>query len=345
MPLTCLTIGDCHFRTSNVLATNRMTATILMVAKQKKPDFIVMLGDTLDRHETVNSLVLSRAVQFLRELSHIAPTYLIIGNHDRPNNSDYLSDDHPFTALHYWDNFFVVDKAHSTSISGKRFIFVPYVPPGRFHEALGTLPDDYHNAAAIFAHQEFRGAKMGAIESIEGDVWDPTDPYVVSGHVHDYDELQSNLLYTGTPIQHAFGDKEDKTISFITFNDDGTRRHERIDLQLPKKRMIHLTCDQLLHLNPEVFNSDMEVKIVAKGTSAEIKTLMKMQIVKALEERGVKISYKEITEVTLLTPFLNAPGKGYYEKLSLAVSSDREILDLLTTMFGPLKIKVSGLGN
>ena len=344
LPLTCLAIGDCHFKTNSTLATSRMSEAILSVIEQRRPDFIVMLGDTLDRHETVNSIVLSQAIKFLHDLSSLAPTYLIIGNHDRPNNSDFLSDDHPFTALRYWDNLTVVDKAVISEIQGKKFIFVPYVPPGRFHEALGTLTEDYHNATAIFAHQEFRGAKMGAIESTEGDIWDPTDPYTISGHVHDYDELQINLLYTGTPMQHAFGDKEDKTISFFTFQGQ-SRYHERIDLHLPKKRMLHLTCNQLLQLNPETFDVNTEVKIVAKGTSAEIKTLMKMQIIKDLEAKKVKISYKEITEVTPLTSFLTAPGKGYYEKLSMAVANDPEILQLLHTMFGPLKIKIAGLGN
>ncbi len=50
---------------------------------------------------------------------------------------------------------------------------VPYVPPGRFVEALNIIDNEWwKNVNCIFAHQEFYGCKMGAIESIEGDKWD-----------------------------------------------------------------------------------------------------------------------------------------------------------------------------
>jgi DNA repair exonuclease SbcCD nuclease subunit len=334
---TCIAIGDCHFKTTNVIQTSAMIDKIVKVCIDKKPDFIVMLGDTLDRHETIHVDPLSRATCFLFELCKIAPTYLIIGNHDRPNNSDFLSDKHPFTGLKYLNNLHIVDKVVHNKISDFNFTFVPYVPPSRFIEALQTIDHDYKNNKCIFAHQEFKGAKMGAIESQDGDIWETSLPLVVSGHIHDYDELQNNLIYTGTPIQHSFGDKEDKTISYFTFNNDSFT-HQRIDLGLPKKRLIYLDYKDFLSLNPNNYNSKDEVKMVVRGSSAELKTLIKSNTVKMLEMKGVKVSYKEITGDK--NEIKTEVGIGYHEQLMVAVAGDIKLTQLLYRLFGPLKLKI-----
>ena len=92
---------------------------------------------------------------------------------------------------------------------------------------------------------------MGAIISEEGDEWDLKSPYVVSGHIHDYQEPQFNMLYTGTPIQHAFGDHHDKTISYFTYMSRDSREHERIDLGLPRKHIVrsHVQKFQYMYHN------------------------------------------------------------------------------------------------
>lgn len=335
MTLNVLVIGDCHFKTNNVLATERMTQAVLAEVTQRRPDFIVMLGDTLDRHETIHVMALYRAVAFLRALAAQAPTYLLIGNHDRPNNSDFLSPYHPFVGLEREPNLTICAQVQSALIQGHLFGFVPYVPPGRFNEALATVATDFTQATAIFAHQEFRGAKMGAIVSQEGDIWPVGAPLVVSGHIHDYDELQPNLIYTGTPMQHAFGDREDKTISLFTFDPDRYWRQERIDLRLPKKRVLQLTYEQFLQCRPDAFTRDLEVKLIIHGTGPELKSLLKLRLVAEIEARGVKLAYRETAEATPYSHLaLTTPGQSYYDKLALAVAGDPELTSLLQRLFG-----------
>ena len=137
--ITCLAIGDPHFKINNVRTSEEMTKRVIKVAQERRPDFITVLGDVLDRHETIHVEPLVRATQFLLELEKIAPTYVIIGNHDRPNNSDFLSHWHPFAAISQWKNTKIVDKVVIDTIKGCTFIWVPYVPNGRFIEALDTL--------------------------------------------------------------------------------------------------------------------------------------------------------------------------------------------------------------
>ncbi len=338
MAISCLCIGDLHHKVNNIPATTKMNLAILQVAKDKKPDFIVVLGDSLDRFETIHSIPLRQTIQFFRDLSQIAPLYIIIGNHDKINNSDFLTDIHPFTSLHYWPNTYVIDKVLVQTINNHKFVFCPYVYPGRFKEALQTENIDplISQITAIFAHQEFLGAKMGAICSTVGDPWDPSYPLVISGHIHNYDRLQSNIIYTGTPIQHAFGDSTDKTISFFIFNNEFTE--ERIDLHLPKKKIIYMNVEEADKLIPDNFNDalDNEIKIVIKGDDILNRNFDKSLLAAELRKRHVILSYKSIPNESgklLSTP--ETLTMNFLQKLELSVKaqSSPKLYQTFTDLF------------
>ena len=317
--LKFLCIGDPHFKTKNKKETDIMTKRTIEIARKLNPDFIVILGDVLDTHERIHVVPLTQAINWIEKISKIAHTYVLIGNHDRPNNSDFLSDYHPFNGLKTNSNVTIVDNVVEEEINGRKFIFVPYVPPGRFIDALSTKIDidKINEYDVIFAHQEFYGAKMGAITSESGDKWPLIYPYVISGHIHDYNKPQENILYVGTPLQHAFGDSTSKTISLYTLchknnltldealtNTNNlildctvTKINEltkdmteyRIDLDLPKKRIYRLNTTEILTWVPP--NNSL-VKVVIRGTSAEIKACSKLDLIKMHEKNGIKIDYK-----------------------------------------------------
>src|SRR5690349_5041475 len=100
----CLVIGDPHFKINNGHKTAEMTKAVILIANEIKPDFIVNLGDTLDRHANIHVDPLCDAVNFIHQLSLIAPVYMLIGNHDRRNNSEYLTEIHPFTAIKHFSS-------------------------------------------------------------------------------------------------------------------------------------------------------------------------------------------------------------------------------------------------
>lgn len=285
-----LVIGDPHFKVSNVRETDLMVIAILRQAKSLLPDIIVVLGDVLDRHESIHVTPLTKSVIFLMKLSEIAPTYVLIGNHDMKNNRQFLPEEHPFVALKYVNNnrIFICDTTQSVFIKNERYVFVPYVPPGRFLEALNKV-DGWQTAKCIFAHQEFRGAQMGAIVSTEGDEWSLDNPFVISGHIHDYQELKLNILYVGTPIQHTYSDSQIKTISLFVFGD--TRSQERIPLGLPRKQIIRMCC---ANVSTYTIPENSELKIIISGLSAEIKAVMKHPNIEIWRKQGHKITYKDI---------------------------------------------------
>jgi DNA repair exonuclease SbcCD nuclease subunit len=255
-------------------------------------------------------------MEMLWLIAQRVPLYIIVGNHDRPNNSVYLTDQHPFNACKHWPNTIVVDVVKQDLVAGHLFTFVPYVPPGRFREALETLEGTeiglWQSSTCIFAHQEFQGTKMGAIVSEEGDEWPLDLPLVVSGHIHDYDYLQKNIVYTGTPIQHAFGDRSDKTVSLFTFmgskdedsstkpaaNSDSAEKgwhEERIDLQLPKKIILRIAFKDI---ESTTIPPQSEVKVIISGQTSEIKTAAKLATIKRWKAEGVKVVYRDISEIS-----------------------------------------------
>jgi hypothetical protein len=297
--LRVLCIGDNHFKTSNVKEMTEMCDKIYEYIENNidNIDLIVNLGDTLHTHSLINIIPLTQAIKFLIKLSQYKKTFLLIGNHDRINNSDYLSDYHAFTGLKI-NNLTIVNKVLIENINGFKFVFVPYVFPGRFQEALNTKKDeigDLNTVKCFFAHQELYGVEMGSIVSMIGDKWDKNNPFIISGHIHQYTRPQKNIIYTGTPCQETFGERDDKTISLFTFNKDTNEPEEkRIDLGLIKKVICRIKCSDVVKWIPP---EKCLIKLIIEGNSSEIKAIIKLDYVKKLAKSGIKIVYNTIDEI------------------------------------------------
>lgn len=339
-----LVIGDPHFKISNVADTILMVNEILAIAKKYPFVIIVVLGDVLDLHESIHAVPLKQATLFLRECSLIAKTIVLIGNHDLKNNRQFLSDDHPFTALKFWDNIVIVDAVHTEYINDKKFTFVPYVSTGRFVEALDTSPVGWKDSHCIFAHQEFKGAKMGVIISQEGDTWDPSYPRVISGHIHDYQEIDGIILYIGTPIQHGYSDTMRKTISIIDFDPllvspGQVYTEERITLNVPKKRIIHLGCIDVSSY--ETKDNGDRLKIIIKGSTGDMKAIRKHPNIDIWRAKNYKIVFKD-------TSRWDPTASSYYQEnqsgdikpvkysvlLKNKINGDKKLCDAYDSMYG-----------
>lgn len=306
MSIKVFCIGDLHFKADNEIETTALLSQLKVKIAEEQPDIVVVLGDTLHSHEKINLHILKRAGQFLIEIKSISPMlYILIGNHDRANNNVYMTDDHPFITLKEWGpTVKVVDTTCVAEHNGFKFIFVPYVPTGRFKEAIATIDQHspYEGITCIFAHQEFMGAKMNAITSNEGDKYDLKCPLCISGHIHDYDQLQPNLIYTGTPIQHTYSDQGNKTVSLITFsresNDSDTSptifEHKRIGFDIQKKLMFKMSPEELLRFEvPD--NSRVKIKVMGEATV--INEVMKTAHVLHLLRCGIKIEECPVSKV------------------------------------------------
>jgi len=310
MALNILAIGDPHFRASYIKVVDDFVQQTLELVIHKKPDAVVILGDILHDHEQARESCHSRAVHWFKELAKHTLTIVLIGNHDRPNNSHFLTDSHFFNGVKDHKNIIVVDKVRSIKFGkrgefeGKtvennyRVVCVPYVPPGMFQKALDTLEVSIEDdrPAIIFSHQEYLGAKMGAIVSTEGDVWPADGPLNISGHVHEYQVLANNLIYLGTPYQTSYSENTKKGVFFVGLSygkeeggkSSGTKdssaqspknqKHQKPPVQLELKRIalnlrtkmsVNVTASEFPKFKLPEGNVDIRIQITGKQEAVE----------------------------------------------------------------------------
>ena len=288
--INIICIGDPHFKTDNIKEVELFIERIEKLIIEKNPDIVVCLGDLLHTHERLHTIALNKAYEFLDKLRRICLTYVLVGNHDATTNQIFLTENHWMNGLKEWDNIIVVDKIKTYVKDGELFIFSPYVPPGRFIEALNTLNEyDWKEASCIFAHQEFFGCKMGAIVSSEGDKWSLSNPHVVSGHIHSRQIIQENIYYVGSAMQHAFGESEKNVIAYLSFSNK-TYEREEIDLKLPRKKIIYMNVQEVNdYIIPE---TEDKIKVTLSGVYEEFKSFKKTHKYKELTDSGIKVIFK-----------------------------------------------------
>ena len=134
---------------------------------------------------------------------------------------------------------------------------------------------------------------MGAIISTAGDEWPKFAPFLISGHIHDFQRLAPNLTYIGTPIQHSFGETQDKAIIYFeSKGGDLDKSIVRVKLGLKPKVTVFVSPDQIAEYIP---TEKTTVKLVIRGTEHELKSIPN-NILVALREQGVIINKEVITK-------------------------------------------------
>lgn len=287
--MSILFIGDPHFQVNNIQEVEIFIKKITKLAEEQKPDLIIIAGDLLHTHERLHTIALNKAYELVNIMRGISKTYVLVGNHDMINNQVFLSDKHWMNGMKEWDNVIIVDKVLSETLDDNKFIFVPYVYPGRFEEALSTYDGEWKDASCIFAHQEFFGCKMGAIVSVEGDKWDLNYPEVVSGHIHSNQKPQKNVYYPGSAMQHAFGESKKNVIALLTFNENGYELEE-VNLEMPRKKIVYLDVENIDEY--DVPETEDKIKLTVSGVYDEFKAFKKTKKYKKLIKDGVKVVFK-----------------------------------------------------
>lgn len=290
MKTSVIFIGDPHFQVSNIEEVELFIKRITELVIERKPDIVVIGGDLLHTHERLHTIALNKAYEFVDKIRNITKTYVLVGNHDYIQNQQFLTDNHWMNAMKDWKNTVIVDKVVIEVINNEKLVFVPYVPPGRFEDALNTMGDDWRDASCIFAHQEFYGCKMGAFVSEEGDKWSLGNPYVVSGHIHSRQIPQKNIYYSGSAMQHAFGESE-KNIIACLYIYNKTYTLDEVDLSLPRKKIVYVDTETI---DEFVIPTDTEdkIKVSVSGNYNEFKALKKSKKYKEMIKKGVKVVFK-----------------------------------------------------
>lgn len=294
-----LVVGDLHFQNKNLHEGEKLIEKILEIATEAKPSFVVILGDTLHYHGTVQVLAHNLAEQFLKQLREICLVFLLIGNHDLTSHNEFLSSNHIFGPFKEWNSVVVVDKPVYISLDNHDFVFCPYVPSGRFTEALDKLVFEGHDwqlADCIFAHQEIKGCIYNSSKpSTQGDKWSKEFPPIISGHIH-HAQTFDNVYYPGSAGQHDFKDESEKFIWLVNFGDEFEPPYfsiEKINIDLVKRKTLKFDISNIEGFKKEFedLRNTHNVRLILKGKSEDFTLFRRSKDYKMLVEEGVQIEY------------------------------------------------------
>lgn len=291
--LNVLCIGDLHFDCSNKEVTEKLLQVSIEVIEEKKPDCVIILGDLLHK-KCPHQSVFDRLEKYLRKIHEISEQLIVlIGNHDRVNDSVFLGDCHYFNAFKDWERMIIVDEVTIVNLKSFSFICVPYVKDGRFLEAIETRvnKDQISDYDFIFAHQMF------STHSPSGDVIHDYYPGIGSGHVHEYYNSSKDenvnfklLIYFGSVHQVSFAESEDKSFSLLTFKEgQDIPDEERIKIRLTQKNTKYINYSEFENLKFDKKQKLEETRIVIKIDQSELKSLKSSLKYKNLLVKGVKI--------------------------------------------------------
>jgi DNA repair exonuclease SbcCD nuclease subunit len=333
-----LAIGDQHFKLDNIIQVDIFIQKLKKHLDFENYDVIVSGGDLLDTHERLHTQCLNKAIEYLKVLSSHCKTFVLVGNHDMINPSQFLTTNHWLNVVKEWDkniyNITVIDKPEIYRNAKSGITLCPYVPDGMFVEALNTIPIteegySWKNTDIVFGHQTMNGVKMGAIVAENVEEWDENNPMMVSFHVHDMQRVSDNLFYTGSSMQHSFSENIKKYLMKIYVNEDvdldddkiafvnGDVCIKKLDIGVPKRKVINCNTKDLDNMKvlsdliPSIYRNDMYIlKVVVSGSITEFKQVKKKEIVKKLMGKYKVIFKQEVRQI------LNKDelGKECYDK-------------------------------
>jgi len=345
--LNIFVVGDIHFQKDAFVQGEELIEKLVDAATTISPTIIILLGDILDNHETVRNSQFKQAERLLDSLRQIAPVYVLMGNHDLINQSQFLTDAHFFGPFKKWDKVTIVDVPMAVTLTSSdreiNVVMCPYVPPGKFIEALNTLfeyeePVDWQLADCIFGHQEIRGVTYNGRESTKGDQWDENYPPLICGHIHKSCQIGTNVYYVGSARQVASNEEPDKRIWSITFDDEGFQKDE-IDLGLKARKEIEMEYEEVKFFDFSLLEQ-YHIKLKIQGTREQFKLFRKSQLHAKLTQQGVRIAFNPVIETGMMMVNLAEALKDdvSFESIlrELVKTKPKVVRDVYEEMYGSL---------
>jgi len=209
------------------------------ILRKEKPDYIIHCGDIAHTKTQISPEFVEMCTNFFRSLADIAPTYIILGNHDgnlkNSSRQDALT---PIVEALEHGNLHLLKKSGEVPLEGDFVLNVLSV----FDEDNWVRPSDLNKINIGLYHGSISGVKTDTgwimkhgdhpVEIFEG------LDYGFLGDIHKTDQCldeEGRIRYPGSTIQQNFGETNDK--GFLTWEidskEDFTCRHIQIDNPRP----------------------------------------------------------------------------------------------------------------
>ncbi len=212
-------------------------------------DTVLFAGDLFHKRVLVNTLVENLVYDQIKAMiDDDIFIYMIPGNHDQVDNSDY-----PQHSLHIFDsleNVYIADvkdKLKSYELCDNVFVYpAPFSKNTKMIKELikgyaeSISSHNNHDCNILLGHMGIDGASTGKSSyPLEGsftldDLYPDVFDFGVFGHYHKRQHLGGveNYFYVGAPLQHNFND-EDQKKGFAVIDTD-KRTMKFINLKSPK---------------------------------------------------------------------------------------------------------------
>ncbi|MBQ2815568.1 MAG: exonuclease SbcCD subunit D [Clostridia bacterium] len=246
---------------------------IVDIAKNEKPDAVVIAGDIYDK--SIPSVEGVRLFDdFLTDLAEInIPILAISGNHDSAERLSFGTRLMKISGVHIASTFSGAPECIklTDSFGEISFWLLPFIKPATvrrffpeneivsYNDAVKVAIDaakintDERNV--LVAHQFVTGAitsdseqiTTGGIDNVDAELFDAFD-YVALGHIHKPQKIRRDQVrYCGTPLKYSFSEAaHKKSVTVVTISEKGSVNINEIELiPLRDMREIKGSYDEL----------------------------------------------------------------------------------------------------
>ena len=273
-------IADTHIRNLRFHNEyNEIFEQLYKSLKQEKVDYIIHCGDIAHTKTQISPEFVDMTTSFFANLAEIAPTYIILGNHDgnlkNSNRQDAIS---PIVKAMNNENIFLLKNAGETKIDDNFCLNVLSV----FDEENWQEPSNKDIVNIALYHGAIDKSKTDLNWTLGGDhdisIFDRFD-FAFLGDIHKTQKLdkEGRIWYAGSTVQQDFGesldkgyllwdikDKKEFSNKLITFknpipyvtlvlNEDGTLP----DMDVPLGARLRLVAEN--NLSPDVWRKSMDI--------------------------------------------------------------------------------------
>uniref|UniRef100_A0A6C0JR08 Calcineurin-like phosphoesterase domain-containing protein n=1 Tax=viral metagenome TaxID=1070528 RepID=A0A6C0JR08_9ZZZZ len=282
-----LVIGDLHIKDKDPTLYTTFIAKVEQWLRTDRYSTVILLGDIQHKFSHVDRAAQTLVCTLFSMITKYVDLYVLVGNHDYDNATQFLTENHTLMPFKSWNRISIIDKPTVNILTTKegkdiKVLMVPYVPKGRFNEAIQDIELD--KIKVIFAHQEFQGTKMGPYPSEDGDVWSDNLPIVISGHAHGRHKVGSNIYHVGMPYDDSWEETEKRYILELDVKKSNINM-TFIPTRMPRKILLRLTYNEALEWKLPSEEQDMyKLKVIC--TNEEWKQFCKLR---KKELKGISI--------------------------------------------------------
>jgi DNA repair exonuclease SbcCD nuclease subunit len=264
--MKALLVSDLHLRPTHFELAKKVLERIKKELNEKKPEYLIIGGDTFHTKNIVYASMLTLFESFLKEVTKNHKVICLVGNHDWGIQYEV----HSLQTLRM-DNLIVVDRFYKLENN------VGFISYCREKERFESFMNEISDCKILFGHLDLNGFELGS-------GWEETDAFcgaerfetfkkVFSGHFHKAQEVTlssgAEIIYVGSSYTTDFSESDQEKRFLLIDLDSGVWDPINTGMTYHKTLKIKAT-DSLPELNELELKEGVHFRVIISGTKEEI---------------------------------------------------------------------------